>query len=160
MCINSCHFFCCVGFFRPLLINYSEIVYLFPMTSWVYLSFSSDSSIPSCILCRSGLVVINSFNLFLLQKIFISPSSLIDTVAGCSNLDFGLSNCGIHLSRPFLVVKCLLNFQILFWWANFISCLTFLTTFNTLSLFCVSNVLTIPCCGKFLFWFCLFGVFF
>ena len=57
-----------------------DLVDLF--SSLVFLSYIS----PFNICCKAGLVVLNSFNFYLSEKLFISPPILSEILAGYSNL--------------------------------------------------------------------------
>lgn len=65
MYINSYCFADFLVFPSYLLIICPGVAWLFPVTSSVCLSLSSDLSIPSSLLCRAGLEVVNSFTLFI-----------------------------------------------------------------------------------------------
>ena len=74
-----------------------EVDFLDFFFSIVFLDYIS----PFNICCKAGLVILNSLNFFLFEKLFISPSILNEILAGCSNLGcrfffFGTLNISCH----------------------------------------------------------------
>ena len=86
---------------------------MFP--SFVFLDYISSFNI--C--CKAGLVVLNSLNFCLSEKLFISPSVLNEILAGYSNLglDFPLSVLYIYPAIPFWTTEFLLKDQLLSIWS-------------------------------------------
>ena len=62
-----------------------------PFSSLVFLDYIS----PFNIYCKADLVVLNSLNFCLSEKLFLSPSVLNEIFAGCSNL-----GCGRVVKNP------------------------------------------------------------
>lgn len=101
--------------FCDIFLNFDLTLWEFflPVNSWVRLSFSTDQSSPSSILCGAGLVVINFFNLFLSWKVFTS-SVLIDLLSIVVSFgSYGFRTCTAHFSS-FSVSKFLSNNQMSF----------------------------------------------
>lgn len=96
-------------------------VYFSPVMSWVCLSFSTVPCMLSSIFCRLGSLIIYSFSLLLLCKVFISPSILLDVFVGWNSLVgiCDLSELGIYLSKPFRKLQKFPSNKLLFWWACF-----------------------------------------
>ena len=131
-----------------------DFVAIFP--SLVFLDYISLFNI-----CRkAGLVVLNSLNFCLSEKLFISPSVLNKILSGYSNLScrffpFNTLNISCHsllacrISAERSAVKCM-GFPL------YGSCCFSLAAFNILSLCLVFVSLLIMCLGMFLFRFILY----
>ena len=113
------------------------------------------------ICCKAGLVVLNSLNFCLSEKLFISPSILNEILAGQSNLGcrffpFSTLNISCHsllacrVSAERSAVKCM-GFPL------HVTCCFSLAAFNILSLFLVFVSLISMCLGVFLLEFILYG---
>ena len=123
----------------------------------VFLNYIS----PFNICCKAGLVVLNSLNFCLFEKLFISPSVLTEILAGYSNLGcrffpFNTLNISCHsllacrVSEERSAVKCM-EFSL------YVTCCFSLAAFNILSL-CLAFVNLISIClGVFLLGFILYG---
>ena len=94
-CIHSAHLYLLVGAFNPftfkvIIDKYVPIAIFLIVWGWFFRSFSSlvilDYISPFNICCKTGLVVLNSFNFCLSEKLFISPSILNEILTGYSNL--------------------------------------------------------------------------
>ena len=142
----------------PLPISYLfgvDFVDLF--SSLVLLDYIS----PFNICCKAGLVVLNSLNFGLSEKLLISPSILNEILAGYSNLGcrffcFSTLNISCHFLLACRVsaersdVKCI-GFPL------YVTCCFSLAAFKILSL-CLAFVCLISIClGVFLFGFILYG---
>ena len=132
-----------------------DFVYLF--SSLVFLDYVS----PFNICCKAGLVILNSLNFCLSEKLFISPSFLNETLArynnlGCRFFPFSTLNischsllaCGVSAERS--AVKCM-GFSL------YVTCCFFLAAFHTLSLCLIILSLFNMCLGVFLLGFILSG---
>ena len=130
---------------------------------WLYRSFSSlifpDYIRPFNICCKAGLVVLNSLNFHLSEKLFISPSILNEILArysiiGCSFFPFTTLNISCHsllacrVSAERSAVKHM-GFPL------YVTCCFSLLAFNILSLCLVFVSLISMCLGVFLFGFIL-----
>ena len=118
---------------------------------------------PFNICCKAGLVVLNSLNFCLSEKLFISPSILNEIFARYSNLGcrffffpFSTLNISCHsllactVSAERSVVKCM-GFPL------YVTCCFSLAAFNILSLCLVFVTLTSMCLGVFLLGFIPYG---
>ena len=113
------------------------------------------------ICCKAGLVVLNSLNFCLPEKLFISPSILNDILAGYSNLGgrffpFGTLNISCHsllACRVFAERSAVkrMGFPL------YVTCCFSLAAFNILSLCLVFVSLICMCLGVFLLGFILYG---
>ena len=112
------------------------VVFVDLFSSLVFL----DCISPFNICCKAGLMVLNSLNFCLSEKLFISPSILNGILAGYSNLGcrffpFNTLNISCHsllacrVSAERLAIKCM-GLPFMF------SCCFSLAAFNTLSLCC------------------------
>ena len=117
--------------------------------------------IPFNICCKAGLVVLNSLNFDLSEKLFISPSILNEILAGYSNLDcrffpfstlniscYSLLACRVSAERS--TVKHM-GFPL------YVTCCFSLAALNILSLCLVFVTLISVCLGVFLLVFILYG---
>ena len=95
-CINSASLCLLVGAFNPFLFKVIIDIYV-PIAIFLFGVdfvdlFSSlvllDYISPFNICCKAGLVVLDSLNFCLSEKLFISPSILNEILAGYSNLDY------------------------------------------------------------------------
>ena len=111
--------------------------------------------------CKAGLVILNSLNFCLTEKLFISPSILNEIFAvysdlGCRFLPFQYvkyilpfpSGCRVSAERS--AVKCM-EFPL------YVSCCFFFAAFNSLSLCLVFVSFISVCPGIFLLGFILYG---
>jgi len=110
---------------------------------------------------RAGLVVLDSLNFCLSEKLFISPSILNEILAGYSNLDYRffpfntlsiscLSLLACRISAERSTVKCM-GFHL------YVTCCLSFAAFNILSLCLVFVNLISMCLGVFLLGFILYG---
>ena len=132
-----------------------DFVDLFP--SLIFLDYIS----PFNICCKAGLVVLNSLNFCLSEKLLISTSILNKILAGYSNLGcrffpFNTLNISCHsllafrVSAERLAVKCM-GFPL------YVTCCFSLAAFDILSLCLVFVSLISMCFGKFFLGFILYG---
>ena len=116
---------------------------------------------PFNIYCKAGLVVLNSLNFCLSEKLFISPSMLNEVLArysnlGCRFFPFNTLNISYHsllacrVSAERSAVKHM-GFPL------YVTCCFSLATSNIHSLCLVFVSLIIMCLGMFLFGFILYG---
>ena len=116
---------------------------------------------PFNICYKAGLVVLNSLNFCLSEKLFISPSILNEILArysnlGCRFFPFSTLNTSYHsllacrVSAERSAVNCM-------GFALYITCCFSLTAFNILSLCLVFVSLISMCLGVFLLGFILYG---
>ena len=116
---------------------------------------------PFNICCKAGLVILNSLNFFLFEKLFISPSILNEILYGYSNIDcrffpFSTLNIFCHfllacrVSAERSAVKCM-------WFPLYVTCCFSLAAFNILSLCVVFVILICMCFGVFLLGLILYG---
>ena len=128
-------------------------------SSLVFLNYISSFNI--C--CKAGLVVLNSLNFCLSEKLFISPSILNEILARYSNLDctffpFSTLNISCHsllacrVSAERSAVKCMYGVSLV------CHLLLLLAPFNILSLCLVFVSLISMCLGVFLLGFILYGI--
>ena len=133
--------------------------------NWFWRSFSSlvflDYISPLNICCKAGLVVLNSLNFSLSEKLLISPSILNEILAAYSNL-----GCRFF---PFQNFKYILPFPLAcrvsakrsavknMGFPLYVTCCFSLAAFNILSLCLVFVSLIGMCLGMFLLGFFLFG---
>ena len=126
-------------------------------SSFVFLDYISSFNI--C--CKAGLVVLNSLNFCLSEKLFISPSILKEILAGYSNLvciflPFSTLNISCHsllacrVSAERSAVQCM-GFPL------YVTCSFSLVAYNILSLCLVFVSLISMCLGVFLLGFFLYG---
>ena len=128
-----------------------------PFSSIVFINCIS----PFNICCNAGLVVLNSLNFCLSEKLFISPSILNEILAGYSNLGYrffpfstlnifchSLLACRVSAERS--SVKCM-GFPL------YLTCCFSLDGFNIISLCLVFVSLISMCLGVFLLGFILYG---
>ena len=126
-------------------------------SSFVFLDYIS----PFNICCKAGLVVLNSLNFCLSEKIFISPSILNEILAGYSNLGcrffpFGTLNIFCHSLLAFRVsaertTLTGIGFNL------YVTCCFSLAAFNIISLCLVFVSLVSMCLAGFLLWIILYG---
>ena len=129
-------------------------------SSLVFLHYIS----PFNICCKAGLVVLNSLNFCLSEKLFISPSILNEILAGYSNLGcrffpfstlniscLSLLACRVSTERSTL--KCM-RFLL------YVTCCFSLAAFNILSLCLVFVSLVSVCLDAFLLEFIQYGTLF
>ena len=118
---------------------------------------------PFNICCKAGLVVLNSLNFCLSEKLLISPSILNEILArysnlGCRFFPFSTLNISCHsllacrVSAKRSAVKCM-GFPL------YVTCCFSLAAFNILSLCLVFVSLISMCLGVFLLGFILYGTF-
>ena len=132
-----------------------DLVDLF--SSLVFLSYIS----PFNICCKAGLVVLNSFNFYLSEKLFISPSILNEILAGYCNLGcrfflFSALNiscrsllaCSVSAERSAVEH---MGFPL------YVTCCFSFAAFNILSLGLVFVSLISMCLSMFLLGFILYG---
>ena len=126
-------------------------------SSLVFLDYLS----PFNICCKAGLVVLNSLNFCLSEKLFISPSILNEILAGHSNLGgrfFPFST--VNISCPSLLAcrvsaeRSAIKHRGL---PLYVNCCFSLADFNILSLCLVFVSLISMCLGMFLLEFILYG---
>ena len=137
--------------------QFFEVDFVDLSSSLVFLDYSS----PFNICCKAGLVLLNSLNFCLSEKLFISPPVLNEIPVGYSNLGcrffpFSALNISYHsllacrVSAERSAVKCV----------GFPSCVTCcfsLSAFNILSLCLVFVSLISVCLGMFILGFTLYG---
>ena len=118
---------------------------------------------PFNICCKAGLVVLNSLNFGLSEKLFISPSILNEILAGYSNLDcrffpFSTLNISCHslLACRVSAERSAIKHMGL---PLYVTCCFYLATFNILHLCLVFVSLISMCLGMFLLGFILYGLF-
>ena len=105
--------------FKVIIDIYVSIAIFLTVCSWFCRSFSSLVFLgyisPFNTFCKAGLVVLNSLNFCLSEKLFISPSILNEILAGTVILvvDFSLSVLKIYLAIPFWPAEFLLKDQLL-----------------------------------------------
>ena len=125
--------------------------------SFVFLDYMS----PFNICCKAGLVVLNSLNFYLSEKLFISPSCLNDILArygnlGCRFFPFSTLNISCHsllacrVSAGRSAVKCMGV-------SLYVTCCFSLAAFNILSLYFVYFSLISMCLGIFPLGFIVYG---
>ena len=139
------------------------VPYSYLFGAWFYRSFSSfvfiDYIRPFNICCKPGLVVLNSLNFCLSEKLFISPSILKEILDGYSNLGcrffpFSTLNISCHsllacrVSAERSAVKRM-GFSL------YVTCFFSLAAFNILSLCLIFVSLINMCLGLFLHGFIL-----
>jgi len=126
-------------------------------SSVVFLDYIS----PFNICCKAGLVVLNSLNFCLSEKLFISPSILNEILAeyihlGCRFFPFSILNISCHsllacrVSVERSTVKCM-GFPL------YVICCFSIAAFNILTLCLVFVSLISMCLGMFLLGFILYG---
>ena len=126
-------------------------------SSLVFLDYRN----PFNICCKAGLVILNSLNFCLSEKLFISPSFLNEILAGSSNLGcrfspFSTLNISYHslltyrISAERSTVKCM-GFPL------YVTCCFSLAAFCILSLYLVFVSLISMCLGMFFLGFILCG---
>ena len=167
--IHSANLCLLVGAFNPF--TFKVIIYLYVhiaiflivcgwfvdlCSSLVFLDYVS----PFNICCKADLVVLNSLNFCLSEKL-IYPSILNEILAGYSNLGcrfFPFSTLNISCI-PFWPAEFLLKDQLLSVWGFplYVTCCFSLAAFNILSLCLVFVSLISMCLGMFLFGFILYG---
>ena len=115
------------------------------------------------ICCKARLVVLNSPNFCLSEKLFISPSILNEILAGYNNLGcrfspFSTLNISYHsllACRVFAERSAVKHMQ----FPLYVSCCFFLAAFNNLSVCLVFVSLISMCLGVFLLGFICMGLF-
>lgn len=153
--------FVCVLTCAGYLNNYCFICFLSEVFQYYFPS--SVSRIASSILFRISLRNMNSLPLFLYHREFLSPSIIVESFAGFSDLDGQMGLCRIQslCFRLFWFSKFSLRIQCLTSWVAHCVWLVFfsLASFKTLSLFCIFSVFE-PwyAVGFSFFWSCLLGV--
>ena len=122
----------------------------FFFSSLVFLDYIS----PFNICCRAGLVVLYSLNFCLSERLFISPSILIEILAGYSNVGcrffpFSTLNISCHslLACRVSAARSAVNHM---GFPLYVTCCFSLAAFNTLSLCLVSVSLINMCLDVFL----------
>ena len=126
-------------------------------SSLVFLGYQS----PFDICCKAGLVVLNSLNFCMSEKLFISPSILNEILAGYSNLGcilfpFSTLNISCHsllacrASAERSAIKRM-GFYL------YVTCCFSLAAFSILSLYLIFVSLISMCLGVFLLGFILYG---
>ena len=119
-------------------------------SSFVFLEYMS----PFNICCKAGLVVLNSLNFYLSEKLIISPSILNEILArysnlGCRFFPFSTLNISYHsllacrVSAERSAVKCMV-------FPLYVTCCFSLVAFNIASLCLVFAILISMCLGLFL----------
>ena len=78
-----------IEIYVPIAIFLNRVDFVDLFSSFVFLDYIS----PFNICCKAGLVLLNSLNFCLSEKLFISPSILKEILAGYSNL-----GCRVYLS--------------------------------------------------------------
>ena len=132
-----------------------DSVALFP--SLVFLDYIS----PFNVCCKAGLVVLNSLNFWLSEKLLISPSILNEILAGYSNLGYRFFPfqyfkyilpfpSGLQVSAERSAVKCM-GFPL------YVTCCFSLAAFSVLPLCLVFVSLISMCLDVFLLGFILYG---
>ena len=126
-CFHSASLCVLVGAFNPFTFKviidiYVPIAIFLIVWGSFYRSFSSivflDHISPFYICCKASLVVLNSLNFCLSEKLFISPSSLNKILARYRILvvDFSLSVLQVYPAIPFWPAEFLLKDQLLNIW--------------------------------------------
>ena len=144
------------------LLAFSWLFWICFCRSFLSLVFTGYVS-PLSICCKAGLVVLNSLNFCLYEKLFVSPSILNEILTGYSNLGcvffpFSTLNISCHSFLAYRVsaersaVKCM-EFPL------YVTCCFSLAAFNILSLCLVFVSLIGICLGVFLLGFILYGFF-
>ena len=132
---------------------------------WFCISFSSlvflDYISPFIICCKAGLVVLNSLNFCLSEKLFISPSILNEILArysnpGCRCFPFSTLNISCHSFLAFRISAERSAVQPM-GFPLYVTCCFSLAAFNILSLRLVFVSLLSMYVGVFLLGFILFG---
>ena len=151
--------------FKVIIDIYVPIAIFLIVWGWFCRSFSSlvflDYISPFNICCKAGLVVLNSLNFCLSEKLFISPSILNEILARYSNLGcrfFPLSTLNIYchfllacrVSPERSAVKHM-GFPL------YVTCCFSLAAFNILSLCLVFVCFISMCFGVFILEFILYG---
>ena len=116
---------------------------------------------PFNICCKADLVILNSFNFCLSEKLFISPPILNEILAGCSNLGCRFFFCGplnIPCHSP-LVCRVSPERSAIkhMGFPFYVTCCFSLAAFNNFSLGVVFVSLSSMCLGVFLLGFILYG---
>ena len=170
-CIHLVSLFLLIGAFnlftfKVIIEIYLPIAIFLIVWGWFCRSFPFfiflDNVSPFNICCKAGLVVLNSLNFSLSEKLFISPSSFNEILAGCSNLacrffPFSTLNICCHsllacrVSAERSAVKHM-GFPL------YVTCCFSLAAFNNLSLCLVFVSLISMCLGVFLLGFILYGI--
>ena len=93
-----------IDIYVPIAIFLNGVDFVALFSSFVFL----DSISPFNICCKAGLVVLNSLNFCLSEKLFISPSILNEIFAGYSNLGcrffpFSTLNISCHFLLAYIV---------------------------------------------------------
>ena len=168
--IHSARLCLLVGAFNPftfkvIIVIYVPIAIFLMVWGWFVDLFSSvvflDYISPFNIFCKVGLMVLNSLNLCLSEKFFISPSTLNEILTGYSNLGcwfflfstlkiFCPSLLACRVSAERSAVKHM-GFPL------YVTCCFSLAAFNILSLCLVLFSLISMCLGIFLLGFILYG---
>jgi hypothetical protein len=101
-------------------------------------------------------------NLFLSCNTFISPSMVIESLAGYSSLGWHLCSLGVYITSALDLLAFIVSGEksgvILIGLPLYVTCSFSLTAFNILCLFSAFVVLIIMCREDILFWSSLFGV--
>ena len=134
-----------------------DFVDFFFFSSLVFLDYIS----PFNICCKAGLVVLNSINLCLSEKLLISPSILNEILAGYKDLvvdffAFSTLNISCH-SLPACRVSAQRSAVKRMGFPFYVTCCFSLAAFNILSLCLVFVSLMSMCLGMFLPGFILYG---
>ena len=146
-----------IDIYVPIAIFLIGVDFVDLFSSFVFLDYTS----PFNICCKSGLVVLNSLNFCLSEKLFIPPLIVNEVLAGYSNLGcrffpFSTLNISCHslvvcrVSDERSAVKHM-EFPL------YVTCCVSLAAFNILSLCLVFVSLISMCLGMFLLGFILYG---
>ena len=127
-------------------------------SSFVFLDYIS----PFNICCKAGLVVLNSFNFCLSEKLFISPSILNEILAGycnpsCRFFPFNTLNISCH-SLLVCIVSAERSAVKHMEFPLYVTCCFSLAAFSILSLCLVFVSLISMCLGMFLLGFILYRI--
>ena len=142
------------------LLSFSQLVwfdFVDLFSSFIFLDYIS----PFNIYCKAGLVVLNSLNFCLSEKLFISPSILNEILARYSNLacrfsPFSTLNISFH---SLLACRCAAARSVVEYmrFPLYVTCCFSLAAFNILSLCLVFLSLISMYLGVFLLGFILYG---
>lgn len=135
-----------------LLFVFSVLLCLSVVTAWIafflqFLGYSSVLSTASSILCRAGLVDINSFSLFTLWQVFLCLSMVDGNFAEYSSLYWHLW-CFRIWSRLLWVLLAMISIEksaVIVMGFSFMWIVIFLVQLFKPSIFCIFSVLIILC---------------